>query len=421
MNPLAFRFWSRMRFRMFWYLTAEMTTAATNNNKHFLLFHPIWGNQGQGQMMSGLLAAHLLGKEFDRTVCVSQTYTSFRQAFEPQTKACQELVPEGRLRLEKESIALLDYAEKYDECDIYHKLSNRNIRILHFTGNTYPSGFANLPSNNNSFINFLDYYQPTRALLEILPWKNKTRSSPPKVVVHLRQPDGTRDARRGLDDRTLQALGGQLPNHTFLVTNRVDWYLFFETKYHWNHPPWQNVQHSAIEEIDWANTITGSSTLRHTQSKYKDNNHGNFTTEKGIQNLQLWSDWYTLWGAETVYHTHSAFSGSAISWNGKIQGYVICGSSSNNNTIVVLDLVSNCKRNESHILPLFVDRKRSNQLRYCHSHETFWKRFRAFLIVGFGVLLFFYCLRFLFARLPFHHRPWNSATNRLSRRKRHFQ
>lgn len=41
-------------------------------------------------------------------------------------------------------------------------------------------------------------------------------------------------------------------------------------------------------------------------------------TERRMQTLQLWSDWYTLLRAKRVYHTHSDFSLSAIHWMGNM-------------------------------------------------------------------------------------------------------
>ena len=49
----------------------------------FLYFLPIRVGQGTGNIISGLLAAHLLGDEFGRIVCVSSTYKEFLMAFAP--------------------------------------------------------------------------------------------------------------------------------------------------------------------------------------------------------------------------------------------------------------------------------------------------------------------------------------------------
>jgi hypothetical protein len=124
---------------------------------------------------------------------------------------------------------------------------------------------------------------------EILPWKE-----PPQVVVHLRAADTWSDKRRGLDDNTLVKLGEALPVNTFLVTNKVAWYQFFSERFGWTNPGWGVVRHSAIKNIVWG---------------------ANPKEDKKVpQNLQLWSDWYTILKAKKVWHTHSDFSLSAIHW-----------------------------------------------------------------------------------------------------------
>lgn len=114
----------------------------------------------------------------------------------------------------------------------------------------------------------------------------------------MRKPDGGGDPRKGLDGESLNSLGKALPSDTYLVTNRVAWYDYFESNFRWRHPGWQSVQHSAIQELTWG---------RRKNQKLQANKTSN-------QTLQMWADWYVMLTAEKVYHTHSDFSISAIHW-----------------------------------------------------------------------------------------------------------
>ena len=49
------------------------------SNGKFLVFTGLLAGQGEGNVMAGLLAAHLLGYEFNRTVCVADSYESFHE------------------------------------------------------------------------------------------------------------------------------------------------------------------------------------------------------------------------------------------------------------------------------------------------------------------------------------------------------
>ena len=141
------------------------------------------------------------------------------------------------------------------------------------------------------------HYRPTNRLIKALPYKAQ-----PEIVVHLRKEDNDgADHRRGLDSATLTTLGKLLPNNTFLVTNNVQWYSFFET-FGWRNPGWHKIRHSALSEVEWGSADNRKSV--------------NLTAPTSIDvEMQLWSDWYTILRAEHVYHTHSDFSLSAIHWN----------------------------------------------------------------------------------------------------------
>ena len=146
--------------------------------------------------------------------------------------------------------------------------------VVGFSGNEYPGGlWPAIPKDI-----FSDSYEPTEKLRETLPFKDH-----PECVVHLRKPDAANDARRGLDDETLDALGREL-GICYLITNNVAWYKRFEA-IGWGNPHWTKVGHSAV----------GS---------------------KGDGVLQMWSDWYTIALAKRVVHTPSGFSESALRLSG---------------------------------------------------------------------------------------------------------
>jgi hypothetical protein len=288
----------------------------TSPIKKYLVFHPIQGYQGLGNIISGLLAAHIFGIEFNRTVCVSTEYTAFHQAFEAlrNIEECKG-IERIKLNVKKNLISIVNSQPPPNECKLKEKLSS-NEPILHHTGNTYPRW----PKVPDDF--FHRFYKPRKALLDTLPWKE-----PPRVVVHLREPDWTRDQRKGLDNLTLHTLGRDLPNHTFLVTNRVAWYDFFE-QYGWSHPPWTKVTHSATKTKDWGSAENATTSVPKTKEEKEQ--------EKSQQTIRMWSDWYTVLVAGKVYHTHSDFSLSAIHWN-NVWSRTIQGSHKVNGS-AVLDL-----------------------------------------------------------------------------------
>lgn len=258
-------------------------------SKGYIVFMPTRAGQGAGNLMNGILAAHLLALEFDRTVCVSPTFTEFLQAFEPVEPiaiyGCANVTTQYSMQQAHDDgtlVRLINYEGPVDECKLKRVLSS-SARVIHIISNTYPR-WPIVPPNF-----FPTYYKPTAALQDILPWKE-----PPQVVVHLRAGDPWNDKRRGLDDNTLVKLGEALPVNTFLVTNKVAWYQFFSERFQWTNPGWGVVRHSALQDVVWgADPKKGKNVP---------------------QNLQLWSDWYTILKAKKVWHTHSDFSLSAIHW-----------------------------------------------------------------------------------------------------------
>ena len=123
--------------------------------------------------------------------------------------------------------------------------------------------------------------------------------------MHLRIGDGLADQRKGLDEASIQALSNYLPrgNPTYLVTNKVEWYEYFETHFGLSHPKWQSVHHSVLKHrMKWGNPKT--------EDYYK---NPNWTPDE-LNMMQTYADWYTVLIAEKVYHTYSDFSISAIHW-----------------------------------------------------------------------------------------------------------
>lgn len=289
---------------------------ASDGDDRFLFFSGIFGGQGTGNIVSGLLAAHLLGEEFNRTVCVLPNYQAFLSVFDPiqNVEKCARVLPNhsGNSPLSfyqeqhgEDHIQLINFIAPPDECALQEKLSSR-VRILYLMGNTYPRW----PSVPDRY--FFQHYRPKPVLLEALPYK-----VPPTTVVHLREPDSAQtDYRSGLDSASLRALQDLLPKgpSTYLVTNRVAYYEQFATCCQWSHPQWHTVVHSALGR-QWGalDTTTANDTNKEEGQREVD------------QNLQMWADWYTLLTAETVYHTHSDFSISAVHWMNNLRSHSIVG------------------------------------------------------------------------------------------------
>jgi len=293
--------------------------STAQSQERFLVFSKMPLGQGAGNQMQGLLAAHLLGLDFNRIVCIGE-FEEFHQAFdvvhEPTRQACIELLQCERIPPKKSytslssktSITLINFMAKPDECELHDTLASEE-RVIWFTGNTYPGGWRPVPDNL-----FFTFYKPKQELVGMLPYPFE---NPPQSVVHLRAPDNTRDIRRGLDKPSLDYLGQELPSDTYLVTNRIAYYSYFSDKYGWSHPTWQEpILHSALsiswddeeqEEADLDERKTGKNTV---EPKSK--------ARESVENLQLWADWLSILTATTVRHTHSDFSSSAAHWNNEL-------------------------------------------------------------------------------------------------------
>jgi hypothetical protein len=171
---------------------------------------------------------------------------------------------------------------------------------LKFLINTYPSWPTVPPDYLQRF------YQPTAALSQLLPDAEVTATT----VVHLRAPDHAKtDARAGLDPRTLQALAATLPSNgdTYLVTNQVSYYTTFAN---WSHPHWESVAHSGgLRGVEWTTDANAQASPNASRSS-------NNSNSSSLTDLQTMADWYTIYLADTVYHTPSDFSSSARHWRG---------------------------------------------------------------------------------------------------------
>lgn len=265
------------------------TDVFCTNCTRYIVFKPIPFGQGTGQAMNGLLAAHLLGEEFNRIVCVTPTYKPFHVAFESVHPQAIQDCPSLKLQRKPKLISLINYNYGPDECKLKEELSSEK-QIVYIVGNSYPR-WPTVPDNY-----FTHFFKPTATLKNALPW-----TKPPSTVVHLRKADrDASDPRLGLDTKTLQALGKALPSNTFLVTNNVNWFDYFSGKFQWTHPNWRAVRHNAFKSFLWG-------------QRGKDDLSDKDRSDQA-QDLQMWSDWYSILCAKRVWHTHSDFSLSAIHW-----------------------------------------------------------------------------------------------------------
>ena len=321
------------------------TTSSSHQHQHqkkpFLIYRPpLEGAQGMGNLLNGLLAAHWLGQEFHCIVCVSPDWKDFHMAWESLTPECTRLTTTTTTTTDPDpdplpprtlgnTVWILNYSKQpVNECDVKAQLQavvDEDDRVVYLVANDYPRWPSSSSKSRNLGVDWNDLYRPTAALQETWTravWPAATATAP---VVHLRAPDDDKDHRRGLDLATCRALGEHLrshhyPNRTttttpFLVTNQVDYYTWFQEHYGWAHPSWTGVRHSALPNVQW----TKSS---------KTNNRS-----EGI--LQLWTDWWTLYRAKVIYHTHSDFSRSAARWSQCQESYTIGGIEGRSGTLLL--------------------------------------------------------------------------------------
>ena len=347
--------------------------ATKQNRLKFLVFQGNIPGQGAGNLMNGLLATHWLAEEFDRIVCVSPAFEDFWLAFEPieerTLQYCSLVMERWQDHLNKThplkpgrrhgfhrppfngkySLEMINFnAAAVNECALQDKLAS-DVPVWYLQANMYPrwpttttttSSATSATTDDESLLlrqetYFETLYRPRAILREVLP------SPLPRTVVHLRKEDGPRDHRRGLDEPSLRALGEHLQQSSmmsvaatpYLVTNHVEYYRYFEDHFHWTHPQYDQVIHSAL--VDGMGVGVAASTLspQSSTTTKSDHHHDHQLPNKTQvamaippllkdpkkartqQKLWMWSDWYVCHKATTVYHTFSDFSASAVHWN----------------------------------------------------------------------------------------------------------
>ena len=123
--------------------------------------------------MAGLLAAHLLGDEFHRIVCINPHHSNsnFLLVFEPIDPIAnikcplllQQQVPKRLRSTHREDVSLVNFVGVVDECELQNTMSDANRKVVHVVANTYPCW----PTVPNHYFQY--YYQPTTTLLDALP------------------------------------------------------------------------------------------------------------------------------------------------------------------------------------------------------------------------------------------------------------
>ena len=254
----------------------------------FIVYSPLMMGQGTGNIMQGLLSAHLLANESNRTVCINPIYWEFLQAFEPihpqAVDYCQTVLDSfnvTKARKTPNHFSLVNFGADPNECKLKERLLS-NETVLHIEANTYPRW---APVENQNM--FFKYYRARKELLNILPYH-----TPPRTVVHLRFPDNPKDKREAVDDKSLHALfQGLTKEDSYVVCNHVKWYKLLD-QIGIKHSPWKKVGHSV----------------------HRRGRAGERLDDSHVANLEMWADWYTILTAEKVLHTHSDFSSSAVHW-----------------------------------------------------------------------------------------------------------
>ena len=279
------------------------------DDQRFLIFEgDRLAGQGAGNLMNGLLATHLFGDEFNRTVCIVPGYKFPFERKDPLKRVLCKLFfekhPEIPVQMENR-IFVVNFMKPPDECELQQALASEDKKVLYIQANTYPR-WRSVPSEY-----FFNFYRPTREFLQSLPYSADQHI--PSTVVHLRMEDGRSDPRQGLDPLSLDTLGALLSkdassstDRPYLVTNHVAWFDFFGTKYGFDHPEYEIVTHSATR-AKWGDRK---------ESRKGFGQYPETKQAKELQILQLWRDWLALLLAKKVYHTHSDFSLSAIHWMG---------------------------------------------------------------------------------------------------------
>ena len=217
--------------------------------------------QGLGNIMNGLIVAHMLGRMYERTVCV--IWPSFNRYFQ----------------------------EKDPYCDSVRVLPTHNMpKALSWNfGNTMdPQKNREIFKSDNKYILFdgNEWIEPNWPKIPKNVWSSSYIIKEPTLiphkfpcVAHLRNPDPSGDNRKRMTADIVTKLTKLFPK-CHLITNNVNLFNVVK-KLGWSHPSWNEVTHSASGP----------------------NEHQDFI---------MWSDWLTILNADFVIHTPSGFSESAL-------------------------------------------------------------------------------------------------------------
>ena len=274
---------------------------------HWIRYHAPVRGQGSGNLMLGLLAAHLLARYYKREVCVD--WPHFNEAFRSFLPC-----PSDILNAKATTVSRWNFGETSLEHDVACHMAS-NARVVAWEGNDVgvgnERGEAFLRQKDSAETRawlgtvFDREYTPSESLRDLLPSAHQPY---PSSVVHLRVGDGCPeddDAAEcdfrgpfktlGANWSTLAAeLRRCAPNATLLADRQS----VFQKL------PGYGRQHAFVRER--RRLVSGHSISARRTSE------ANFDHLNMHNHLAAWADWYLLTRAETVYHTASGFSESAI-------------------------------------------------------------------------------------------------------------
>ncbi|VEU34288.1 unnamed protein product [Pseudo-nitzschia multistriata] len=350
-------------------------------------FPPYHTGQGIGNVVSGVLAAHLLAEEFHRTICHAPhpkdeaaiatgkdasaagrgPHASFHKAFAWKDPAhaerCDRALGGGATRSVGNSTGAhanthttivqnnYDATSEQSECRMKDILSNHeDYPIVYYEGNTYPRWPSRSSNSSNNTINnnnnnthreerdyFHERFEPTPELRAILPWSVAPRDSngaadePTRATTTItgKPPSIVVHLRDG--DGVHDEREG-LDEETLSLLAREDFVEAARGKAGGavflvtNRIDWY-ARFPNWSNPGWTSEIHHSAmdAIRWGSSSEKPAHH---QRNKDREALQLWADWYTLLVADRIYHTHSDFSRSAARWNERTKSWTIRGTTS---------------------------------------------------------------------------------------------
>jgi len=259
-------------------------------SERYIVYENGGRGQGIGNIMNGLVSAHMMAQTYNRTVCVDK-WPTFRQHFTyAHDTACQHVLSAGARSRAQPTVHCWNFGAGrceracWDPGGRCQVLLSGHTPVVRMSGNTHPQPDWEtlvLPPRL-----FAAVYAPTARLLSTLSWPHHR---PPDTVVHLREGDNSADVRPGLDSATLGALLRHLPGNTFLVTNSPRISQFYR------------------------NTTWSMFPVRHNSHRYS--MHTAMSSDL-LAATNAWRDWYTISTAQDVYHTQSGFSESAVRCSG---------------------------------------------------------------------------------------------------------